>query len=426
MQPVLSGGRAALPVFWHNGSREAMKKLLLLPLPVLLIAAGWAFYRQRNALPEAPFARVTRETLVSALVTNGKAEPLEWSAALAERAGVVETFRAERGRRVNRGEVLVELGAAEAGTELAAAEARMAEARAGLQLLERGGRASDLAGLEGDRARVRMDLEAARSDHAALQRLAVKQAATRQEVDEAARRIESLELKLADLAKRSSALADPSDRAAAEARVREAETAVELARQRLEKAVVRAPASGVIYETQARPGSFLNPGETVAKIGRIDRVRVRVYVDEPELGRVAPGMPVAITWDAIQGRRWQGAVESMPAEITALGTRQVGEVVCVIDNPGGELLPGANVNAEIRSRVAENALAIPREALRRQSSDAGVFLLQGDRVVWRKITIGISSVTRAEVLEGLSAGDAVALPTEVALVEGARVRAMFR
>jgi hypothetical protein len=116
----------------------------------------------------------------------------------------------------------------------------------------------------------------------------------------------------------------------------------------------------------------------------------------------------------------------MPTEIVSLGTRQVGEVVCVIDNPGGELIPGTNINAEIRSRVAENALSIPREALRRQAGDAGVFLLQGTAVVWRKIVPGVSSITRTQVVEGLSEGDAVALPTDAALTDGAVVKPVFR
>ena len=51
----------------------------------------------------------------------------------------------------------------------------------------------------------------------------------------------------------------------------------------------------------------------------------------------------------------------------------------MIDNPSGELLPGTNVNAEIRSRVAENALSIPREALRRESGEAGVLLCKATR-----------------------------------------------
>ncbi len=404
-----------------------MKKLLLLLVPVVFVLLGWALYRQRHTPPEVPFARVVRETVVSTLVTNGKVEPYEWAAVLAERSGVVERFHAGRGTRVKRGDLLVELGAQDAKTEMTAAEARAAEARAELQVFERGGRASDLAGLEGETERARMDLDVARKDRAALERLAAKQAATRQEVEEAARRVESAELRLQDLSKRHSALVDPSDRTVASAKLREAEAAVELARVRLDKSMIRAPNAGIVYDTEVRAGSFLNPGDTVAKVGRIDRVRVRIYVDEPELGRVARGMPVTITWDALQDRRWQGAVERMPTEIASLGTRQVGEVVCVIENPGGELIPGTNINAEIRSHVAQNTLSIPREALRRQDGTAGVFLLQEDRITWRTVEIGISSVTRTQILKGLSEGDAVALPTDGAhLASGALVRPVFR
>jgi HlyD family secretion protein len=338
----------------------------------------------------------------------------------------VEAFHAARGARVKQGDLLLELGAQEAKAELSAAEARAAQARAEGQVFEGGGRASDLAALDGEIGRTRMELDVARKEQASLDRLAAKQAATRLEATEAARRVERAELQLQDLAKRRAALVDPADRTAAAAKLREAETAVDLARQRLEKALIRAPITGVVYNTEVRPGSFLNPGDTVAKVGRIDKVRIRVYVDEPELGRVAPGMPVAITWDALQDRRWQGAVERMPTEIVSLGTRQVGEVVCVIDNPGGELIPGTNINAEIRSRVAENALSIPREALRRQAGDAGVFLLQGTAVVWRKIVPGVSSITRTQVVEGLSEGDAVALPTDAALTDGDDVEPVFR
>jgi len=68
-------------------------------------------------------------------------------------------------------------------------------------------------------------------------------------------------------------------------------------------------------------------------------VRVWLYVDEPLLGRVAPGQPVTITWEALPGRQWCGAVEKMPADIRPLGSRQVGDVVSVIDNPGASCYP---------------------------------------------------------------------------------------
>ena len=402
-----------------------MKKLLAL-VGVLVLILGWWAWRRRNAPPEAPFAKVTRETVVSTLITNGRMEPVEWSAVLAERAGVVEKLHAERGTRVGRGDVLAELGSENLKSDLVAAEARAAQARAELSVIESGGRASDLAEIDGTLARARLERENARKEQASLERLVAKQAATRQEAEDAARRVELSDTQIQALDKKRATLVGKSDRASAEAKLHEAEAAVDISLRQVEKTVIRAPIAGVVYDSNVRLGSYLNPGDPVAKVGRTERVRVRVYVDEPELGRVAAGMPVTITWDALPNRSWKGSVERMPDQIAALGTRQVAEVVCVIDNPGGELLPGANVNAEIRSRVAENALTIPREALRRQSNEPGVLLLQGEKVVWRKVALGVSAVTRVQVLEGLAEGDSVLLPSEVTLESGAPVRPVWR
>jgi HlyD family secretion protein len=163
----------------------------------------------------------------------------------------------------------------------------------------------------------------------------------------------------------------------------------------------------------------------VASVGVLDRLRVRVYVDEPELGRLAIGLPVTITWEASRGRRWQGVVEQLPTAIQPLGTRQVGEVLCTIDNPGHELVPGTNVDVEIRSSVVQNALTIPKEVLRRDTNGTGVFVLSGDTLHWRAIKTGASSVNRVQVVEGLAEGDAVALPTDLTLREGEKVTPVY-
>ena len=160
-------------------------------------------------------------------------------------------------------------------------------------------------------------------------------------------------------------------------------------------------------------------------MGVLGRLRVRVYVDEAELGRVSVGLPVTSTWDALPGKKWQGAVGQMPSQIQTLGTRQVGEVLCTIENPGHELVPGTNVNAEIRSSVVENALTIPKEALRHDPNGVGVFLLTGDTLHWRTMKTGSSSISRVQIAEGLAEGDAVALPTDLPLRDGERVRPIF-
>jgi HlyD family secretion protein len=143
-------------------------------------------------------------------------------------------------------------------------------------------------------------------------------------------------------------------------------------------------------------------------------------VDEPDLGRVAKGMPVVITWDALPGRQWKGEVDKQPTEVVALGTRQVGEVVCVIQNPSLELLPGTNVFAEIRSQTVENALTIPKEVVRREMGRPGVLVLNGNKLEWRDLTLGIGNTTRVQV-DGLKEGDAVALPSDKPLKPGMQV-----
>jgi HlyD family secretion protein len=161
----------------------------------------------------------------------------------------------------------------------------------------------------------------------------------------------------------------------------------------------------------------------VANVGRMDRLRVRVYVDEPELGRVAEGQPVTLTWQALPGKKWLGTVQRKPTSIQALGSRQVGEVVCIIENPGRELVPGTNVDAEIRTAVVESALVIPRESLRHDTNGDYVFALKGDTVERRPVKTGTSSIALVEVTEGLAEGDAVALPSDNPMKAGDRVTA---
>ena len=391
----------------------------------LAVAIVWGITRKATP-PEAPFARVTRETIVSSISTNGKVEPIEWATARAGRAGIVQKIFLQRGQTVKEGDPLVGLDTAQMEASVAEAEARLQEARAQQAVLEAGGRSVELTEIGNNLARARLDLQTAQRDAGALERLESRQAATHKEVLDAQERVKQAQLLIQSLESRRAALVSQPDRAAAEARIQEAEAAVAIARDNLARSVVRAPIGGIVYEFDLKPGAFLQMGDLVANIGRLDRVRVKVFVDEPDLGRIGVGMPVTITWDAMPGRKWTGAVDRLPTEVAPLGTRQVGEVGCVIDNPNRDLVPGTNVNAEIQAEVVQNALVVPREALRRQNGASGVFALGPyDIVQWRPIQIGVTSTGRAQVAGGLSDSDSVALPTEKSLKPGMKVTPVY-
>lgn len=362
--------------------------------------------------------QVKRGTLVDMLATNGKADPAEWTAVHAQKAGPVKRVLVQQGQVVAQGAPLVELESIDAVTNLAAAEARARQASAELEIRQKGGSATELAAIESSMKEARLEERVARREYESLERLQAKKAATAQEVAVARDRLKQAEAAIEALDRKRASLVVESDIAVAKARARDAQIALDAARRRLEQSTIRSPISGTVYSLSVRVGAFVSPGDELARIGKLDKMRVEIYVDEPELGRVRVGLPVSITWDARPGQTWTGKVERVPTEVVTLGTRQVGTVIAVVDNANGELLPGTNVNAAIRSHVVENALIIPKEALRRREQENGVFVLQDGRVQWRPVEIGASSVTEVQVMAGLGEGDRVALATERPLQEG--------
>ncbi|MCX6632593.1 MAG: efflux RND transporter periplasmic adaptor subunit [Candidatus Solibacter sp.] len=341
----------------------------------------------------------------------------------AETGGVVSRAPVEDGQTVAAGAILAAITDPALQAEIDAAQSKLNEARANLASQEAGGKPAEFADIENNLARAQFDLALSRKSLASLDRLVAQQAATRQEADAAREKAQQGELEIAGLEKRRRSLVSPTEVAAARARVADAETALNLARQRAALSLVRSPMAGVVYGRGVREGSYLNAGDLVANVGRMDQLRVRVYVDEPELGRVAVGQPVTITWDALPGRQWHGQVDKKPVAVQALGSRQVGEVVCSIVNEGRALIPGTNVNAEIRTAVVENALVIPKETLRHDAQGDYVFALKGDIVERRAVKKGASSITMVQVVEGLTDADAVALPSDTPLKVGDRVAA---
>jgi len=401
-----------------------LKKLLLLLLAIVVAVVAWGILR-KNEPPKVGFAQVKRQTLVSTLPTNGKVEPFEWQAVRAEAGGMVSTVPVQAGQAVAKGAVIATISDPALQAEIDAAAAKVTEAQAHLAALEAGGKPAEFADIENSLSRARFDLEQARKTYASLERLVEQQAATTQEANAARDRVQQIEIEIAGLEKRRGALVAKPDVAAARARVQDAETTLNLARQRAAQSVLHAPLAGVVYSLEARPGGFVQAGESAANIGRLDKLRVRVYVDEPELGRVAEGQPVTITWDALPGKQWHGTVEKKPTSIQALGTRQVGEVVCTIENTGRELIPGTNVNAEIRTAVVENALVIPKETLRHDAQGDYVFALRDGALARRPVKKGASSINSVQVTEGLADGDAVALPADIPLKAGDRVTSVM-
>jgi HlyD family secretion protein len=383
----------------------------------LLALAVMLFRFLGSPAPQVPFATVHRAALTSTVITNGQVEPVADTEIRATLSGRVAALLAEQGQNLPAGAALLRLDLPGAQAELEEARAAQRAAEAQVSQAKTGGTPLHQRELAGKLAEARLLVRQTTEDVERLRRLVEASAATPSELAAETRQLELAQQQVASLEKQIAALGSASERQQAVATLATARARVEAAERRLAARTISSPAAGVLYEFLPNRGSWLQPGDLVGRVGNLKTVSVIVYVDEPELGRVQTGIPVTVRWDALPEEEWTGRIDRLPSRIQSFGTRQVGEVHCQVQNPKANLLPGANVNAELLTAQINGALLVPRQAIRRRMGEEGVWLLDGDRVRWRPVRTGISNVTEAQILDGLAEGDRVALLVDKDLYE---------
>lgn len=387
---------------------------------VVLLLAGLA---GREPRPEVRVAQAVRENLQANINSNGKVEPLVPHELRAQINTFVRRVVATEGQAVKAGELLAELDSAEVQAEVARLRNELLAAQEALRASRSGGAAEERAQLEADLRQAEADATRLRRESTALERLHAKQAASQAELDNAKLQLARAEDSLGVLQKKK----EEFDRQArldlqlSALRVERAQAALREAEQNLRSARVVAPVNGTLYSLPIRTGQYVRVGELLAEVADLTRVRVRAFVDEPELGWLEQGQQVEISWDALPGRSWAGQTEVIPKTVVARGTRSVGEVLCSVENAGLDLLPNINVNVRIRVRERSNALVVPRGAVRSEGNQRVVFVVDGSTLRRQPVKAGITGATSVEIVEGLQDGDTVALPGEVELRDGMEV-----
>lgn len=397
-----------------------MATLVLAGLVLLMALTGG------DQVPTVTAVPALVENLTAAVASNGKIEPIIPHTLRAQFATFVERVHVREGQAVSRGQPLLDLEAEEARAELARAREALLAAEDQLRIAQMGGPPEELARLEGDLRKTEAEVVRLRREREALRRLAEKQAATADEVERTHVALTRAEADWQRLQKEQSELTRRAQSDLERARLQRERTRNDVLawQEKVRSARLTAPVTGTLYALPVRVGDFVRAGDLLAEVADLNRVRLRAYVDEPELALLAEGQPVEITWDALPGKTWAGQTDQIPRQVVPRGTRSVGEVLCSIANAGLELLPNVNVNVRILVRQKASALVVPRAAVRGDASRRYVFLVEGDHLRERPVTVGTASADKYEILAGLSPGDRVALPGDVPLRDGLHVRVM--
>ena len=354
-------------------------------------------------------ATVARSTIRSVISTNGKVEPVQNFEAHAPVGTNVERVLVKAGDPVKRGQLLVELDAAGARSQAAQALAQVRAAEANMNALAHGGTQEEVLTLQAQLVKARSDYDAAQRNLDSLKRLQQSGAASPGEVRAAQNQLDTAAVQVKLLESKQKERYSSPEIARVQAEQSQAQSAYTAAQDVLSRLVIRAPFDGIVYSLPVKLGAYVNPGDLVLQEADLSKVLIRAFVDEPDVARLAPGEKIEVTWDAMPGRVWNGTVSAVPAAVKLHGTRNVGETTCVVFNQDFKLLPNINVGVTVVTAQHDNALTVPREALRQDDATPYVFEIVNNVLHRRNVQTSISNLTQAEITGGVGEHALVAL-----------------
>src|SRR5262245_8053376 len=407
--------------------RRASRLWIWAGLAIIIGAVVSLATRSGNA-PEVAVAAVARKDLNSWISSNGKVEPIDPQVAVARTDTFVRDVFVTEGAAVAAGQRLIALDDSDLRAQLACAREEYLAAQEQVRVTTTAWGEQDLARIEADLQRTDAELSKRRRDRDSLQRLVDRQAATRDELAQATMALAQADAERVFLEGRRAAV---QQRAASESQraglmAERARQTIRTLEEQLRSTAVVAVAAAIVYRLPAKPGAHVQVGDTLAELADLRRVRVRAFIDEPELGSIQAGQDVLVAWDALPGRSWAGRTTQVPMSVVPRGGRSVGEVLCSVDNRDMKLLPNVNVDVRVRTGSRTGALTIPRSAVRASGQTRDVFVLRGRRLHRQAVSLGLSSSSEYEVLDGLSEGDLVALGGDTVARDGMLVRSTAR
>jgi HlyD family secretion protein len=197
------------------------------------------------------------------------------------------------------------------------------------------------------------------------------------------------------------------DIAISEAQVRQAQVSVDMALEKLEDLVLRAPFAGQLALWDLKPEELVAVGTPVGTLVDASRYHIDVSVDETEIGQVALDQKVHISLDAFPDNEIMGRV----SQIDLAGESVQGLVVYSVRIDIGEtdlpLKPLMTAAVDVVVEQKDGVLLVPNRALRRDEEGKYVEVLRRNVPTRVAIETGISDDERTEIVSGLEQGQEV-------------------
>jgi Cu(I)/Ag(I) efflux system membrane fusion protein len=169
---------------------------------------------------------------------------------------------------------------------------------------------------------------------------------------------------------------------------------------------LHAPQAGVVTTLDVREGQRVNAGQTLMTVNGLSTVWIEAALPQAAAGTVRSGTPVTVTVDALPGRSFHGAVETLLPDVDAMTRTQRARIV--LANADGALSPGMFATVQLNPTPDAAVPVVPDDALIATGTHTRVILAEGDghfRAV--SVRTGRAAGGYTEILDGLSGGEKV-------------------
>ena len=315
----------------------------------LLIAA--AACTKKAVAPTVQTATVTRRDIIIDAQANGIIEPIAIIEVKSKAGGVITRMPVETGTRVNPGDLIAQIDTRDVQNNFDQAKASLDAAQARLTLAER------------DRKR--------------NEELFKARVITPQEFENTSVNYET-----------------------AKSNVITAQTQLDIRKQALEEATVKAPAVGTVIDKTVSEGTIVagannsvSGGTTIVKMADLGTVRVRALFNESDIGNIHPGQAANVTVDAYPDRRFQGVVEKIEPQAVVQQNVTMFPVLVNLDNSEAMLRPGMNGQINVLIDEHDGVIAVPNDAIKntREAVATGAMLgLSADSITKEMTAQGVN------------------------------------
>lgn len=439
---------------------------IIVPILVVVAAAIGLFARTKIAersIITVQTGKASRQDLAAIVTASGEIKPRNYIN-IGTNANVpsrITEILVLEGQRVRKGQLLAKLESVQPEAEVAAQRASLSAAEADSAASESALKASDenLKTAEAQIARAKADQERARLFLDRAQKLWAEQLIPRQELDQRKADFDALSAGVREAEARLQQFRAQRAQAAAalsslQRRVTLAQANLRRAADVLQRTQSVAPIDGVVTNLPVRVGETVVPGiqnsasSLIMTIADMSLITAEVKVDETDIVNVKLDQMADVTIDAIPGKTFKGKVieigntailrsTGLAASQSAISSQEAKDfkVVVALIEPPDDIRPGLSCTAKVTTATRQKVVTIPIQALTvRQKGDLeakpedekqaekkldpaaekarkeeiqGVFVVSGEKAVFKKVDTGITGATDIEVTSGINDGEEI-------------------